>query len=366
MALVTEYYYPHIGGVSEHVHHFAAELRRRGHAVDIITGRIGHAAPTTGVIRLGTSVPVYSNGSHSRITVGRSLRRAMRETLREGAYDIVHVHAPFTPVLPLLAITEADCPVVGTVHTWFPRSALYSIFSRQLQQVARQLSVLIAVSPTAIHAYERYMDADWHVVPNGIDLHAFRPDLPAPEGLGDDPYVLFVGRFDPRNALDTMLQAFERVQRRVPRAKLVVVGDGPLRAYYRHLARGHRNVILTGTLLDERPNYYANAAVYACPTTRASFGMTLLESMACATPIVCSDIVGFRDVVTAGQQALMVPTRSATSLAASIERLLQDDGLSQRMGRLGWQTAQQYGWPAVTDRVLALYDVARGVRRVAA
>src|SRR5262249_5050287 len=108
------------------------------------------------------------------------------------------------------------------------------------------------------------------------------------------------------------------------------------------------------------------ASVYACPTTRASFGMTLLESMASATPVVCSDIVGFRDVVTSGREALMVPPRNPRALADSLVRLLQDEGLRVRMGRSAWHTAQRYGWPAVADRVLELYHVALGAARVAA
>src|SRR3954463_6516785 len=126
IALVTEYYYPHLGGVCEHVHFFAREARRRGHHVDIVTSHIPGAAETPGVIRLGRSQPVYANGSQARITIGLGLRRQMRRTLRDGRYDLVHVHSPLTPVLPLLAIEEADCPVVGTFHTYFDRSIGYT------------------------------------------------------------------------------------------------------------------------------------------------------------------------------------------------------------------------------------------------
>ncbi|MFL5487030.1 MAG: glycosyltransferase, partial [Gemmatimonadaceae bacterium] len=119
IALVTEYYYPHLGGICEHVHFFAREARARGHHVDIITSNLPGAAPEPGVIRIGRSQPVYMNQSQARITIGRGIRRQVRKTLRLGRYDIVHVHSPLTPVLPMLAIEEADCPVVGTFHTYF-------------------------------------------------------------------------------------------------------------------------------------------------------------------------------------------------------------------------------------------------------
>src|SRR3954464_6588783 len=122
IALVTEYYYPHLGGVCEHVHFFAREARRRGHTVATSPSTRRGAEPQPHVIRLGRSQPVYANGSQARVTLGWNLRRDMRRVLREGKYDIVHVHSPLTPVLPILAIEEADCPVVGTFHTYFDRS----------------------------------------------------------------------------------------------------------------------------------------------------------------------------------------------------------------------------------------------------
>jgi phosphatidylinositol alpha-mannosyltransferase len=117
IAQVTEYYYPHLGGVCEHVHFLAREARLRGHHVDIITSNLTGAEELPDVIRVGRSVPVYSNGSMARVTVGRHLRRQLREVLTRGQYDIVHVHAPLSPTLPLMAIDEAPCPVIGTFHT---------------------------------------------------------------------------------------------------------------------------------------------------------------------------------------------------------------------------------------------------------
>src|SRR5205809_1852129 len=84
IAVVTEYYYPHLGGVCEHVHFFAREARRHGHEVDIITSNLEGATEQPHVVRLGRSVPWYINGSQSRITVGRTLRRDMRQVLRDG------------------------------------------------------------------------------------------------------------------------------------------------------------------------------------------------------------------------------------------------------------------------------------------
>jgi phosphatidylinositol alpha-mannosyltransferase len=325
--------------------------------VDIITSNVGDAASFAehGVIRIGRSVSIYANGSHARLTLGDGLRLAMRRALRAGAYDVVHVHAPFSPTLSLLAIDEADCAVVGTVHTNFGDSVIYRVFRKQLQRIADRFHALIAVSPTAAAAHARYIDADWIVLPNGIDLDVFHRDVRRPTALPDAPCILFVGRFDPRNALGTLLDAFRVVRRARRDTHLVVVGDGPLASYYRRRARGEPRVMFTGALREERAGYYAGATMYACPTTRASFGITLLESMACGTPIVCSDIDGFRDVVQDGREAMFTAVNEPAALAESLVRLIDDESLCHRLGSAGEKTAARYAWPSVAERVLGVY-----------
>lgn len=357
IALVTEYYYPHLGGICEHVHFFAQEARRRGHEVDIITSQIPGARPAPHVIRLGHSVPVYANGSMARVTVGWGLRGQMREVLRRGQYDIVHVHSPLTPVLPLLAIAEARCPVVGTFHTYFDgRSLGYTVFRRALQKRLDRLDAAIAVSQTATTALTRYFEADWRIIPNGIDTTLFRPDAPAPKDVERDvPTILFLGRFDPRNGLTRLIDSFRAVRGRRRPVRLVVVGDGPLREYYYRAAAGDPDIHFAGSVLGARPGYYANSTIYACPTTKASFGITLLEAMACRTPIVCSDIPGFRDVVAHEREALLVPCGDNGLLADALVRLLDDAPLRERLAATGREHSLAYAWPRVTDEVLGVY-----------
>ena len=367
IALVTEYYYPHLGGICEHVHYFAREARARGHHVDIITSEIPGAAPQPHVIGIGRSQSVYANGSQARITVGTGLRRRMRRALARGRYDIVHVHSPLSPVLPLLAIDEADCPVVGTFHTYFDRSIGYTLGRRYFQRRLDKLATAIAVSHSTTVALERYFDADWRIIPNGIDANFFNPDAPRPSAMRRDvPVILFLGRFDPRNGLTTLIDSFKRVRGKGRDAQLDIVGDGPLRNHYYRAAGGDPDITFVGSVLEDRPSYYAHASMYACPTTKASFGITLLESMACETPVVCSDILGFRDVVKDGREALMVPCGNRDALADAMVTLLDDETLRLRLGRTGRREAEQYAWSRVTERVLELYGSVLARRSVAA
>jgi phosphatidyl-myo-inositol alpha-mannosyltransferase len=363
IALVTEYYYPHFGGVCEHVHYLAAELRARGHEADIVTSQIGDAPEEPGLIRLGRSMPVFINGSQARITLGVG-RGTLRKLFRERKYDLIHVHAPLTPTLPLFAVEAAEVPVVGTFHTNFGRSLAYTLLHPVFAHAARRLDAAIAVSPTAAKAMDRYFPLDWRIVPNGVDLRFFHPGVPAPVSMRDDtPHILFLGRLDPRNGLSELIDAFGHVSERMPDVRLIVVGDGPLRSHYQRLAAGNPAIHFEGAVKEGRPAYYANATVYACPTTKASFGITLLEAMACGAPIVCSDIPGFTDVVRDGHDCLMVPASNAHRLADGLLRVLGDRALRLRLAEAALTEVQRYDWPRVTDAILAVYEEALGGAR---
>jgi phosphatidyl-myo-inositol alpha-mannosyltransferase len=356
IALVTEYYYPHLGGIVEHVHFFAREARRRGHHVDIITSHIESGTSEPHIIRVGRSQPVYANGSQARMSVGFGLRKKLGKIFADGKYDIVHIHSPLSPSLPLLAIDAAECPVVGTFHTYFDKSRLYGLTQRVLQKKLDRLSAAIAVSHSTTVALDRYFEADWKIIPNGIDLDLFNPDASPPPGISRDvPTILFLGRFDPRNGLTTLFDAYRKIRGRHRPAQIIVVGDGPLRKHYYRAAKGDPGITFVGAVLGSRPSYYAHSSIYACPTTKASFGITLLESMACETPVICSDIPGFRDVVQHEREALMFPCGNADALADDIVRLLDDETLRARLGKSGRQNAERYGWPSVTSSVLELY-----------
>jgi phosphatidylinositol alpha-mannosyltransferase len=357
VAVVTEYYYPHIGGICENVHHFAAEARARGHHVDVVTGRIAGMPPRPHVITIPDSATVHANGSTCRLTLGRGIRSKLREVLRAGAYDVVHVHAPLAPSLPMIAIEEAECPVVGAFHAYHEFSVAYAFGRRYFQGLMDRIDAKLPVSAAARDAVAKYFSAEWTIVPNGVDTTRFTPAAPrAPAMPVDIPSVLFVGRFDPRNGLPVLIDAFKRVRARGVPARLVVVGDGPLRDRYRALADGRDDITFLGHVDDGLERYYAHASVYACPATLGSFGITLLEAMACGTPIVCYDTPGFRSVVEHEQQALMTPPGDVSEFANALVRLLDDADLRARMGQAGRAHASAFAWPRIAEQTLAVYD----------
>lgn len=362
LALVTEFYYPHLGGVTEHVHHLALELRRRGHEVTILTSHMkGEGADPPYVRRVGVSRVIYSNGAFARITTGWRLTDRIESVLREIGAELVHVQDGLAPVLGPFAADAAGrlgVPVVATFHSWFPRSLGYGLFRRPLQRRLDRLAACIAVSEPVVQALSRYLRGSWEIIPNGVDVNLFHPNGRGPSDyLARGPRLLFLGRLDPRNGLDTVLNAMPGILASYPRTRLVVAGDGPLRRVYERAARPLGDAVqFVGRVNGERPEYYGTADLYLCPTTKASFGITLLEAMACGTPVLASDIVGFRELVDGGGEAVLVPPRQAGAWAEVVVDLMGNPSRRAAMGEAGRTKAAVYAWPRVAERIFEVYQ----------
>jgi phosphatidylinositol alpha-mannosyltransferase len=362
IGIVTEYYYPSIGGVQEHVFHFAREARRLGHRVKIITSTMPDLPPLPGaadgpdVIRIGRSRPFYLNGGFGRVSVGAGLSRAMRATFDRERFDVVHVHCPVTPLLPWIAIQHARGPVVGTFHTHYTPGPGHRLARRLQERYLTRLDAVVAVSRAAARLSVETRP-DLEIVPNGVDVERFGSGRRLARFDDGRFNVLWVGRLEPRNGLDRMLRAFALLRARVP-ARLLVLGDGPLRPSYQAMVPSElaSDVVFAGAVRDERADWYATADVYCAPTSIASFGVTLLEAMAAGRPVLASDIDGFREVMRDGEQGELLPLGDAPAWAAALEALAADPARAAAMAARGRATAERYAWPRVAHRILDVYQ----------
>lgn len=362
IAVVTQPYYPQNGGVSEAVHHSALELRRLGHEVDIITSRFRtHPDSGDGVVRIGRNILLPHLGALANVNAGLSLKRDMDRIYRRGEYDVVHVHEPLSPTLPLVAIERApaDAVVVGTFHASSRRGAGYRVARPFLRRYSERLDARIAVSHAARRFVSRYFDDEYRVVPNGVDPARFHPRVAPLDGLASDrPTILFVGAFVPRKGGQVLFRALPDIVRRVPELRVLVVGEGPLAPWYRWLAgRSGADVRFLGALpARDIPRAYRAATVFVAPSTgQESFGIVHLEAMACAVPIVASDIEGYREVLDPGREALLFPNRDAGGLADAVVRVLTDSKLARSMAAAGRAKAERHAWSGIARDLESLF-----------
>jgi phosphatidylinositol alpha-mannosyltransferase len=368
LALVSPYDFAYPGGVTEHVAHLAGEFRARGHEVHIIApSSDDETEPTLAVDapvhRIGRVVSIPANGSVARITLSlRSYLQAKR-LLNEEQFDLIHLHEPMMPALPLTVLRHSGTTNVGTFHAFRNTPLAYFYGKPILQPFFRKLHGHIAVSSAAREFVGEYFPSDYRVIPNGINFPRFNTRYPPLEELADGrPTVLFVGRLEKRKGLRFLLRAWPMVLRRQPEARLVVVGRGrPLEGYKRFAARqgwSPADVLFAGYVSSEDlPRYYQSCDVFCAPNTgQESFGIVLLEAMAAGAPIVASDIPGYRDVVTSGEEGLLVERQNPGALADAVCRLLGNPELRASMRRAGQLKARDFDWPRVAAQVLEFYE----------
>ena len=233
---------------------------------------------------------------------------------------------------------------------------------------AARLHGRIAVSAAARHFIDRFFPGDYKVIPNGVDLPRYANAVPIARWQDGTPNVLFVGRHEPRKGLLDLLKAHRILRKTGPRSRLLVVGSGPQeREARRYVAtRGLQGVEFLGRVSeDAKAQLFRTADVYASPATGGeSFGIVLLEAMAAGTPIVCSDIHGYKGVVRRGREGLLVPPRDPRELAVALDKLIRDPGLREQMGAAGQARAEEFSWPRVTAKVEDYYGFV--IRRLAA
>lgn len=366
IGIVTQAYYPVLGGVTEHVFHLGRELTRRGHEVTIITGAAKHPDDRgLRVKRLGFQVPLTMNGANMHMTLGWKLGRALQRIEEHEHFDIVHIQSPVDPGLPLIASKTMRSLKIGTHHSFRDNhtvaDAAFRLFRGSFNDAVGKLRANIAVSPSAAAICHRYYpNVPITIIPNGIDVNRFSPDVqPIPIRRGQEFLILFVGRMDPRKGAKYLFAAIPHLEASLSDYRVVVVGSGWMKKYYNAHIPVHllRRVLFAGFASpEELPSYYRAADVYCSPATgNESFGIVLLEAMASGIPIVASDIDGYRHVITTGVEGFLVPPRYPRALAAALVMMAQDPERRSQMGRAGRATAQRYDWKLITNQVLDVY-----------
>jgi phosphatidylinositol alpha-mannosyltransferase len=361
VCLVVPYDLADEGGVKRHVEHLAESLRQMGDEVTIAGPlRQGEAAVHTR--GFGGVVNIPANGAANYMAL-LTPPWSVRRFFQDGDFDVVHVHEPLVPLLPYYALWFSPRAVhVCTFHMYAETETALSLTARRLlgQRLFPRFDRAIAVSQPAASYAGRAWTRTVSVIPNGVSTRTFRP---AEAGPGPRPRplrLLFVGNWrDGRKGLPVLLQAVSRLRARGVALHLDVIGDGGAEPPSLPGVTFHGKVSAETDLV----RHYQDCDVFVSPALgQESFGIVLLEAMACGKPVVCSDIPGYRQVVDPGG-ACLVPPSDPEALVEAIMSLWGDPARRRAMGQANRRRAETFDWDSIATRVRGEYEAALRVSR---
>jgi len=366
VGIVAPYSWSFWGAVVEHVELQALALQARGIETRTIMGndppgsftrvlhpRLGrHGAPPPDVIPVGRSVIVPANGSLPNIVLSPRAIPAIRRALARERFDLLHVHEPMTPAICTAVLSLARIPIVATFHA---HGALgwMKVGKPVWGFLADRLDYRIAVSPHARDSAAAWLPGEYDVVPNGVLIP------PHADAHGRDHQVMFVGRQEPRKGLQVLLRAWPEVRRRTG-ARLRVAGADPLavRLLLSRERLADDGIDVLGFLSqDELTAELLRAKALVAPSLGGeSFGMVLTRAYACATPVVASDIDGYREVMTP-DAAVPFPPGDVEALVAALVALLDDEPRRAALGAAAREVAiARYSWDDIARRLHEIYE----------
>jgi phosphatidylinositol alpha-mannosyltransferase len=390
IALVSPYSWTYPGGVTRHIEALADELHAAGHEVRILApfdpddalaramhrgARPQQLRPPERLVPLGRSTGFSANGAVSNLAATPDSVLALWQELRGGGYDLVHVHEPVVPLVGwYVPLCAGDLPLVGTFHT-FSENAFTNGIAVGLgaRRHMNRLHARIAVSEAAAWTAQRFFGGRYRIVPNGVRLDGQAPaallageDADGERLAGADGdgalRILFVGQAVERKGLPVLLHAFEALREHVP-ATLTLVGAEPEEVA--PLLLDDRGVRALGKVTEARKAQELGRAQVLCAPSLGgeSFGMVLTEAFAAGTPVVASDIAGYRDVVRDGRDGLLTPRGDARALAEALRALALDPARRARMALAARERAERFAWPHVAAEVLEVYEQALAAQR---
>ena len=375
IALVSPYSWTYPGGVTRHIEALAEHFLADGHDVRVLApfdppGRLSTGlhrgahpaavAPPEYLISLGRTIGFKANGAVSNLSVTPYGVATLHQELRAGNFDVVHIHEPIAPVTGWVAADWTDLPLVGTFHSysskWLPNAIATGIGARR---VLNKLHVRIAVSEAAAWTGRRWYGGHYRIIPNGVHVDHERAlrgaALEAQRGPGDPLRIVFVGQAVERKGLPLLLRAFEALRDHVP-AELVVIG--PNEEELSPLLLDPRGVHALGKVDDEtKLTELGKADVLCAPSLGGeSFGMVLTEAFAAGTPVIASDIAGYRDVVRDGHDGVLVPVGDPQALAEALRDLYDEPERRAMMAHNAAADVERFAWPRVAAQVLEAYE----------
>lgn len=348
------------GGVQNHVQDLTESLRASGYEVSVLAPADDGAPLPDHVTSAGRAVPVRYNGAVARLAFGPVAMRRTRRWMRDGAFDLLHVHEPTVPSVSLMSLGMSACPVVATTHNATPRLRAMAVSEPVLRPALEKISARIAVSEHAKRFIDEHTGGEAVIIPNGLYAERFG----GPRTTGDDTTtIVFLGRYDEqRKGLAVLLGAMRGIVAGCPDARFVIAGAGDEAAAYARVPDELRSrVTFAGSIDDdEKSALLRGADLYIAPNTGGeSFGIVLIEAMAAGAPVVASDLPAFVSVLEGGRLGRLFTNGDAASLAHAVLGVLADPETDGR-AKIAADAVWKYDWSVVTGSIIRVYEAVVG------
>ncbi|HEY4464170.1 MAG TPA: glycosyltransferase family 4 protein [Streptosporangiaceae bacterium] len=360
IGIVCPYTWAVPGGVQQHIRDLAEALIELGHTVSVISPADDDTPLPDYVVSAGHAVPVPYNGSVARLAFGPLSANRVRRWVKEGNFDVLHVHEPAAPSLSLLACWVASGPIVATMHTANPRSRVMHAAYPALQSALEKINGRIAVSEAARTTLVEHLGGDAVLIPNGVATRRYAAAEPLPGWPGTGGTIGFLGRMDEsRKGLAVLLRAFGVLGVERDRLRLLIAGPGDSGDVLERVPAPLRDrVVLLGQVSEQdKVRMLHSVDVFCAPNTGGeSFGIVLAEAMAAGAPIVASDLDAFRRVLQGGRAGELFATGDPADLARAARLLLDDPERRAKLSAAATSAVSAYDWSMVARDVVSVYE----------
>ncbi len=360
IGIVCPYDWTAPGGVQVHVRDLAEALLDMGHEVSVLAPTDEESELEPYVVSAGRPIPVPYNGSVARVNIGPVSVARVRRWIRDGDFDVVHVHEPTSPSLSVLACWVARGPLVATCHSSIEKSRTMRAAYFILQTAVEKIDARIAVSEKARQTVVEHLGGDAVLIPNGVSCKRFACGDPLPGYPREGPTLLFLGRIEEaRKGLDVLLAAMPAIVAQRPDVQLLVAGPGDAESVRRSLAPSiSDHVVFLGLISeDDKVAAFKSVDLYIAPNTGGeSFGIVLLESMAAGCAVLASDIDAFARVLEDGTCGVLFANGDEADLARKALEILADDERRGVLRTEGIRRAHMFDWSTVARDVVRVYD----------
>lgn len=363
VGLVSPYNMFKGGGVQECILAIEAELVKRGHHAVIITPQPrNYDGPTPeNVIFLGGSTD-FRSPFHTTAQVSATISTdKLDEVLEQEKFDLLHFHEPWVPIVSRQILSRSNTLNVATFHAKLPDTVMSKTIERVItpytKSILKYLDALTAVSEPAAEYVKQLTKHKVEIIPNGIDLSKYKPKRTPPMSA---PTIFYVGRLEKRKGVKYLLRAFQKLQEQLPAAQLIIAGDGPererLEQMVEELAVNH--VDFLGYIEEaEKIHLMQSVDLFCAPAMYGeSFGIVLLEALACGVPIVAGSNPGYASVLQERGSLGLVNPRDTDDFSRRLQLMLTDETLRKSWKSWAAGYVKQFDYVNIVDKYEQLYD----------